>query len=119
MCLTPVGGSGTFFGSLHLISLILSRYEVYRDVCPIQLSSQTYFVSGIANEHISIRSSEVKNMSWGNCCNSGSGYGSGYPVAGYGGGYPSGGMGSNFALLVVLFILLIIILAAKDKDKDC
>jgi uncharacterized protein (TIGR01732 family) len=37
------------------------------------------------------------------------GYGNGYGVQGYGDGY--GGIGSNFALIVVLFILLIIVLS--------
>ncbi|SER42023.1 conserved hypothetical tiny transmembrane protein [Gracilibacillus ureilyticus] len=36
-------------------------------------------------------------------CNPCGGYGSGY------GGYPSGGYGGGFALIVVLFILLIIV----------
>ncbi len=53
-------------------------------------------------------------MSWGSCCNNS--YGNEYPVAGYGG---YSGKGSNFALIVVLFILLIVVLAALDHKRDC
>ena len=50
------------------------------------------------------------------CCNR-------YPTAGYGGGYPVAGAGyggfrpfNNFALIVVLFVLLIIV--GRDRDRD-
>ncbi|KYG35234.1 hypothetical protein AZF04_02535 [Alkalihalobacillus trypoxylicola] len=53
------------------------------------------------------------------CCYDPCGYGYGAPVAGYGGG----GCGNRgFALIVVLFILLIIVGAAcfnKGDYKDC
>ena len=49
---------------------------------------------------------------YGNCGNSG-----GYDNCGSGGGY--GGNGSGFALIVVLFILLIIIGASFMNNKSC
>lgn len=48
----------------------------------------------------------------GNCCYDPCGYGYGGPVAGYGGGGYCGG-GRGFALIVVLFILLIIVGASR------